>query len=95
VSDAAGGKAKAAAGAAATEGAGQELVTLATPVGDNRQMLTIVDPRTRSICVYHVEMATGAIALKSARNIHWDLQMTDYNGVSPLPGELRSMFGQK
>jgi hypothetical protein len=58
-------------------------------------MLTIVDPRTRAICVYHVEMATGAIALKSARNIHWDLQMTDYNGVSPLPGELRSMFGQK
>lgn len=95
VAEAAGGKAGVAAAGPATEGAGQELVTLATPVGENRQMLTIVDPRTRAICVYHVETATGAIALKSARNIHWDLQMTDYNGVSPLPGELRSMFGQK
>jgi hypothetical protein len=93
VADAAGGKLG--AGGPVIEGAGQELVTLATPVGENRQMLTIVDPRTRAICVYHVETATGAIALKSARNIHWDLQMTDYNGVSPLPGELRSMFGQK
>lgn len=96
VAPAAGGRERVAtAGPVASEGAGAELVTLATPVGENRQMLTIVDPRTRAICVYHVEMASGAIALKSVRNIHWDLQMTDYNGVSPLPGELRSMLGQK
>ncbi len=82
-----------AAGPVATEGTGHELVTLSTPVGENRQMLTIVDPRTRAICVYHVE-PTGQIALKGARNIHWDLQMLDYNGVSPLPEELRSMLGQ-
>jgi hypothetical protein len=95
VAGAAGGRDRVSAAGPATEGVGQELVTLATPVGEKGQMLTIVDPRTRAICVYHVELATGAIALKSARNIHWDLQMTDYNGVSPLPGELRSMFGQK
>ena len=85
----------AAAGPVASEGAGQELVTLATPVGDNRQMLTIVDPRTRAICVYHVELATGAIALKSVRHIHWDLQMTEYNTLAPLPREIQHTFGQR
>lgn len=96
VASAAGGRDRlATAGPIVSDGAGQELVTLATPVGDNRQMLTIVDPRTRAICVYHVELASGAIALKSVRNIHWDQQMTDYNTVAPLPGELQRMFGQK
>jgi hypothetical protein len=93
--EASGGRERAAVAApAATEGAGHELVTLSTPV-ERGQLLTIVDPRTRAICVYHVEAASGAIALKSVRNIHYDLQMLDYNGVSPLPGELRSMLGQK
>ena len=68
---------------------------MATPVGDNRQMLTVVDTRTRVISVYHVDNASGAITLKGVRNIHWDLQMVEYNGVSPLPGELRSMLGQR
>lgn len=93
--DAGGRDRLAAAGTGYTEAAGQELITLASPAGENRQMLTIVDPRTRAICVYHVETATGVITLKSVRNIHWDLQMLDYNGANPLPAELRAMFGQK
>lgn len=77
------------------EGFGHELITLTMPAGDNRQMLTVVDPRTQAVCVYHVDVPSGSITLKSARNIHYDLQMMDYNGVSPLPGELRSMLGQR
>ena len=89
------GRSQLSAAGPTVEAVGHELVTLATPAGDNRQMLTIVDPRARAICVYHVETASGAIALKSVRNIHWDLQMVDYNGVSPLPGDLRSMSAQR
>ena len=77
------------------EASGRDLITLATPAGDNRQMLTVIDSRVRVVSVYHVDVASGAITLKSVRNIHWDLQMVDYNGVSPLPGELRSMLGQR
>jgi hypothetical protein len=77
------------------EGCGQELITLSTPAGDNRQMLTVIDPRTRAVAVYHIDTPSGAITLKGVRNISWDLQMVEYNGVSPLPGELRSMLGQK
>jgi hypothetical protein len=84
-----------ASAASPVEGCGQELITLSTPAGDNRQMLTIVDPRTRAVAVYHVDVPSGAITLKGVRNINWDLQMVEYNGVSPLPGELRSLLGQK
>lgn len=77
-----------------TQGSGQELITISTPVENNRQMLTVVDPRTRTISVYHIDVPTGAIALKGVRSIRWDLEMMEYNGVSPLPGELRSLAGQ-
>jgi hypothetical protein len=77
------------------EGCGPELVTLSTPAGDNRQMLTVVDPRTRVVAVYHIDVPSGAITLKGVRNINWDLQMVEYNGVTPLPGELRSLLGPK
>jgi len=74
---------------------GSELITLATPVGEDRQLLTVIDPRARVISVYHIELATGEIALKSVREIGWDLQMTEFNGVSPLPREIRSLIGQR
>jgi len=42
--------------------------------------------------VYHIELATGKIALRSVRNIHWDLQMTEFNSADPLPREIRSLL---
>lgn len=74
---------------------GGELITLATPLGDDRQMLTVIDPRSRVIGVYHIESASGEIALKSVREIGWDLQMSEFNGVSPLPREIRSTLDQR
>jgi hypothetical protein len=44
------------------------------------------------MCIYHVDPATGVVALKSVRNIQWDLMMDEFNGVSPLPREIRSML---
>lgn len=78
--------------AAVNAAAGTELISLATPVGENIQQLTVIDPRSRVISVYHVALATGEISLKSVRNIHWDLQMSEFNGVNPLPREIRSQL---
>ena len=64
-------------------------------VGRARQMLTVVDPRQRVLSVYHIELATGKIALKSVRNIQWDLQMTDLNNEKPFPQEIRSLLEQR
>lgn len=71
-----------------------ELIALSMPLAD-RQQVTIVDPRTRVIGVYHVDAATGAISLRSVRNINWDLQMTEFNAAHPAPQEVRSLVQQQ
>lgn len=71
------------------------LIALPTTLPDGRQMLTLVDSRSRAISVYQIDPAKGEIALKGVRNIHWDLQIDEYNGVSPLPAEIRSLIEQK
>ena len=40
------------------------LIALPTSLADGRQMLTIVDPRARTIGVYQIDQAKGEIALK-------------------------------
>ena len=75
--------------------AGSELIVVPTPLGDKGQMLTVVDPRQRVLCVYHIDLATGKIALKSVRNIQWDLQVTALNNEIPLPNEIQSGLQQR
>lgn len=72
-----------------------ELITVSTPLGDHRQQLTVIDPRQRVMGVYHVDHVSGEIALRSVRNIHWDLQLSEFNSASPLPREVRSMLEQR
>jgi hypothetical protein len=65
-------------------------------LADGRQQITLVDQRTRAIAVYQVDARTGAISLKSVRNIHWDLQMDEFNsGGNPSPKEIRSLLEQR
>jgi len=71
--------------------AGSELIVVPTSLGEKGQMLTIVDPRQRVVCVYHIDLATGKITLKSARKIQWDLQINDLNTEKPLPQEVQAM----
>ncbi len=58
-------------------------------------MLTVIDPRQQAMGVYHIDLASGKIAPMSVRNIRWDLQMTEFNGVNPLPREIRSQLEQR
>ncbi len=75
--------------------AGTELIVVSTSVGEKCLMLTVVDPRRRVMSVYHIETATGKIALKSVRDIQWDLKITDLNNENPLPQEIRSLLEQR
>jgi hypothetical protein len=54
------------------------------------ERVTIVDPKSRTMAVYHVKTTTGEIELKSVRKFEWDLQMEEFNATSPLPREVRS-----
>jgi hypothetical protein len=74
---------------------GDQLITLSTPSGENGQLLMVIDPVQRVIGVYRVDLATGKIALRSVRNINWDLRMSEFNGENPLPREIRSLLEQR
>jgi hypothetical protein len=78
--------------AAATLPGGGDLIVVPMTTGDKSQLLSIVDPRQRMLCVYRVDPTTGKIALKSARNLNWDLQMTYLNNEAPLPQEIQSLL---
>lgn len=69
--------------------AAADLITHVTMV-DGQQVVTVIDSRQHVVAVYHVERTSGAITLKSVRNITWDLQMNDYNTGDPLPQDIRS-----
>ena len=69
-----------------------ELTTFSTQLDANRQQLTVVDPKARVIAVYHIELGTGQMTLKSVRNIYWDLQIVDFNGTSPSPRDVRNQL---
>ena len=75
--------------------AGSELIALPGPVGDKGQWLMVIDPKTRVMSVYHIELPEGKIVLRSVRNITWDLQMAHYNNGSPLPEEIRALLEQR
>ena len=81
--------------AASPGGQSGGLITLTAPLADHAQQLTVIDPQMKVMSVYHIELSTGQIVLKSVRNIHWDLQMVEFNGTSPLPREIRSLLEQK
>ena len=72
-----------------------QLIALSTSVGEKYQQVTVIDPQTRAMSVYHVDLADGKIRLRSVRNIHWDLQMIHLNGVTPLPREIQVLLEQQ
>jgi len=72
-----------------------DLLALSHDGGDGRQQITIVDPRQRVMAVYHVDRASGALQLKSVRNLQWDLLIEDYNSGSPAPRDIRVLKDQQ
>lgn len=56
------------------------------------QQITLIDPVKRSLCVYHVNLTTGQIELRSARDIQWDLQLVYLNSKKPLPNEVQAVL---
>ena len=68
-----------------------DIMALSFDAGEGRQQVTVIDPRSRVMAVYHVDRATGALSLKSVRNVYWDLQIEDFNSANPTPREIRAL----
>ena len=87
-SQAPGQRVPAAPGAAGTAG----LWVSESPLDDGRRLLIVVDPATRHAAVYHVDSASGALTLKSARDISGDLALDEFNAQEPRPAAIRKML---
>ena len=72
-----------------------DLLALSHDGPDGRQQITIVDPRQRVMAVYHVDRVSGALSLKSVRNLTWDLQIEDFNSGTPAPRDIRALKEQQ
>jgi hypothetical protein len=70
------------------------LITHVLPTEGGPQAIVVVDPVQRVLAVYHVDKTTGEVALRSVRNITWDLQMVEFNSGEPLPQDIRNMRGE-
>jgi len=69
-----------------------QLIAFTSDSAEGVQQLIVIDPKTHVLSVYHVPRSTGQVKLKSVRNIHWDLQMDEFNGEAPSPREIRSLL---
>jgi hypothetical protein len=75
--------------------ANADMLAVSASVGDKYQQITIIDPKRHVMSVYHIEFATGKIALRSVRAFEFDLQMKQYNGKEPLPEEIQSLLAPR
>lgn len=67
-------------------------VVLSQTVADNHQQLVILDSKRHAMAVYHINLQTGELSLKSVRTIRWDLDMMGFNTDNPQPAEIRGML---
>ena len=63
-----------------------------SPLDEARRLLIVVDPSGRHAAVYHVDSAAGTLALKSTRDISWDLMLDEFNCQEPRPAALKKML---
>lgn len=59
------------------------------------QSVTIVDPETKSIGFYQIQLSDGTIKIKNVRNIGPDLKLEHYNGAYPLPSDIERILETK
>ena len=72
-----------------------ELIALNSENADGNQQVVLIDPKSHVMSVYHVARSSGTITLRSVRNVHWDLQMDEFNSGTPSPQEIRAMLDSR
>lgn len=63
-----------------------------SPLTEDRQLMVVIDPATRSAAIYHLDAAAGTLSLKSTRDLRWDLMIGEFNVQEPSPATLKRML---
>ncbi len=72
-----------------------DLMAFSAETSEGPSQVILIDAAAKSMCVYHVDRATGKIALKSVRKFQWDFLIEEFNGVRPLPREIQALLEQR
>ncbi len=72
-----------------------DLIAFSSTVENGPTQVTVIDAKARVMTVYAIDRTSGEIELKSVRNVSWDLRMEEFNGVRPLPREIRELLEQR
>ncbi|MFI4876037.1 MAG: hypothetical protein ACIALR_11885 [Blastopirellula sp. JB062] len=70
------------------------LISHSTNTAAGMQQIVLIDSQTRVMGVYHVDGMTGKIALKSVRNLHWDMLLEAHNSTNPSPSDIKASLGR-
>jgi hypothetical protein len=76
-------------------GSGGLLTHVQEADSDRVTRVIVVDPVQRRMAVYHVEFDSGAIQLKSVRNLTTDLQIQEFNSGEPSPVDMEKMLQRR
>lgn len=68
-----------------------DFVTIDDPTNQAKKIrvITVVDPVSKRLCVYHEDMTLGTAKLCSVRNIQPDLMLEQFNPEKPTPQEVQ------
>lgn len=72
-----------------------DLIAFSSTVENGPTQVMVIDAKARVMTVYQIDRITSRIELKSVRNVNWDLRMEEFNGVRPLPREIRELLEQR
>jgi len=67
-------------------------IAFTSPAGNNGQLLTLIDTRTRSFAVYRIDPTNpkGTVKLEAVRQYQWDLKLAEYNNLPPEVAAIES-----
>jgi len=73
---------------------GNNYLLLSSLDTEEGQQITVIDVKTKAICVYLILRGSGKIKLLSARNARWDFELDEFNSDSPTPREIQRLTQQ-
>lgn len=69
-----------------------EVVVTATPIGDGKVVVCLLDTRRERLALY--EAGRRRMRLLAVRDVSADLMLSDYNNEPPLPEDIRQRVRQ-
>ena len=70
----------------------ENTTVMTVPMGEAGQRVIVFDKDRHTLAVYEVDTLGGRIALRSVRQVQWDLALEEFNALPPKPAEVRVMM---